>query len=276
MDEIMVKELKKWYVVFNGPFPGIYYDWYKAAPHCQKISGVTHRAYATKEEAEKALKDHKELEKSRNKIYLGPRTFSETTRSKTPERAPMKILGRIPSSFDDLPIISRKEHELQIQFSEEKFHENFNILKNWTNEEKINCFYRVSRNGFGLKAIITHGASQILAFNMVQFGLIECIYLSTNSEEISLFPVALKDVVQSFKRNIARERAIYLKIYSAYHNFSTTQPAMHCVYNGLSNHQYPLMDEEREENFSEEQINMIIANQLAIIYSQCQSINKNS
>lgn len=148
-------------MVFNGPFPGIYDDWYKAVPHCQKISGVTHRAYATKEEAEKALKDHKELDKSRNKIYLGPRTFSETTRSKAPERAPMKILGRIPFFLDDLPIISRKEHELQVQFSEEKFQENFNRLKNWTNEEKNNCFYMVSRNGFGLKVVITPGASPI-------------------------------------------------------------------------------------------------------------------
>jgi len=43
-------------------------------------------------------------------------------------------------SLDDLPIISRKEHELQVQFSEENFQENFNRLKNWTNEEKINCF----------------------------------------------------------------------------------------------------------------------------------------
>jgi len=44
-------------VVSNKPFLGIYDDWYKAAPHCQKISGVTNKAYATKEEAEKALKD---------------------------------------------------------------------------------------------------------------------------------------------------------------------------------------------------------------------------
>ena len=140
IDEIIVRGPKKWYVVLNGPFPGIYDDWYKAAPHCQKIAGITHQAYATKEEAEKALKDHKELEKSRNEIYLGPRTFSETTRSKAPERTPKKILGRIASSLDDLPIISRKEHELQVQFSEENFQENFNRLKNWTNEEKINCF----------------------------------------------------------------------------------------------------------------------------------------
>jgi len=276
IDEIIVRGPKKWYVVLNGPFPGIYDDWYKVAPHFQKIFGVTHRAYATKEEAEKALKDPKELDKSGNEIYLGPRTFSETIRSKAPERAPMKILGRIPSSLDDLPIISRKEHELQVQFSEEKFQENFNRLKNWTNEEKINCFYMVSKNGFGLKAVITPEASPILAFNMFQFGLIQCIYLSANFEEISLFPVTLKEVVQSYKRNIARERSIYLKFYSAYPDFSTNQPAMHFVQIGINNHQYPLMDEAREEILSEEQIDMIIANQLASIFSQFQSITKNS
>jgi hypothetical protein len=95
----------------------------------------------------------------------------------------------------------------------------------------------VSRNGFAIKAIITSGASQILTFNMFQFGLIECIYLSANFEEISLFPIALKEVVQSFKRNIARERSSHLKFYySAYPDFSTNQPAMHFVHIGLSNH----------------------------------------
>lgn len=207
---------------------------------------------------------------------MGPRTFSETTRSKAPKRAPMKILGKIPASLDGLPIISKKEHELQIQFLEEKFNENFNRLKNWTNEEKINCFYMVSINGFGVKTIITPGALQILAFNMFQFRLIERIYLSANYEEVSLFPVALKDVIQSFKRNIERKGAIYLKFYSAYPYFSTNHPTMHCVYIGLRNHQYSLMNEAREENFSEEQINMIIANQLASIYYQRQLTNKNS
>jgi len=51
---------------------------------------------------------------------------------------------------------------------------------------------------------------------------------------------------------------------------------MHFVQIGINNHQYPLMDEAREEIFSEVQINMIIANQLGSIFSQCQSITKNS
>jgi hypothetical protein len=57
LEEIKISKHKKWYVVFNGPFPGIYDDWFKAAPHCQKISGVHHEAFATREEAQKALKE---------------------------------------------------------------------------------------------------------------------------------------------------------------------------------------------------------------------------
>jgi activator of HSP90 ATPase len=42
----------------------------------------------------------------------------------------MKILGKISASLDNFSIISRKEHEMQIQFSEEKFKENFTRLNN--------------------------------------------------------------------------------------------------------------------------------------------------
>src|SRR4051812_1369561 len=155
-----LKERKKWYAVFNRPFPGIYDECYKAAPHCTKISRVTYKGYATKEEAEKTMNDHRELEKSRKEIYLGPRTFSETTKNNARERTSMKILGRIPSSLDNLSIMSRKEHENQVKISEEKFMENFKRLTYWTEKENTNCFYMVDRKFFGVKTIITPRASQ--------------------------------------------------------------------------------------------------------------------
>ncbi|XP_058745422.1 uncharacterized protein LOC131618178 [Vicia villosa] len=276
LEEIKLKEPKKWYVVFNGPFPGIYDEWYKAAPHCTKISGVTYKGYATKEEAEKAMNDHRESEKSRKEIYLGPRTFSETTKNNAPERTSMKILGRIPSSLDNLPIMSRKEHENQVKFSEEKFKENLKRLTYWTEKENTNCFYMVDRKLFGVKAIITPGASQLLTFNMFQFGLIECLYLSKNLEEINLFPYNFKESVQNFKKNIAGERNIYLKFYSAYPDFTTNQPAKHFVFIGVSNNQFPLRDDSKEEMYDDDHLNIILSNQLSSIFFQCQAIGKNS
>jgi hypothetical protein len=277
LEEIKIAEPRKWHVVFNGPFPGIYDDWFKAAPHCQKISGVTHKAYATKEEAEKALKEHNDLERSRKEIYLGPRTFSETARSTQEEKnSTMKILGRIPSSLDNFPIISRREHEAQIQFSQEKFKEYFTRLANWNERERINCFYLVDRKLYGIKAIITQGASPLLVFNMFQFGLIECIYLSKNLEEINMFPSGIKSAVQAYKENIAGERTIYLKFYSAYPDFSTNQSAKHFIYTGISNNNYPLMDEPTRREYNEEEYDRILVNQLISIYTQCLAIGKDS
>jgi hypothetical protein len=49
----------------------------------------------------------------------------------------------------------------------------------------------VDRKLFGIKVIITPGASPLLVFNMFQFGLIECLYLSNNLEEINMLPGAI-------------------------------------------------------------------------------------
>lgn len=67
--------------------------------------------------------DHQELEKSRKEIYLGPKTFSETTKNNALQRTSMKILGRI-SSLDNFPIMSQREHEVQVKVSKENFKKN--------------------------------------------------------------------------------------------------------------------------------------------------------
>lgn len=138
-------------------------------------------------------------------------------------------------TLDNYQITSRKYHEIQVQFSEEKFQEHFGRLTNWSEKEKNNCFYLVDRKLFGLKTVITPGAPQVLTFNVFQFGLIDCLYISNNLEEIELFPHGIKESVQNFQRNIAKERTIFLKFYSAYPDFTTKQPAKHFVTIGVSN-----------------------------------------
>ncbi|GJX28089.1 enzymatic polyprotein [Tanacetum coccineum] len=49
-------EKPKWYVIFNGPFRGIYTDWATASTHIIGKS-VSHKSYLTKEAAEKALEE---------------------------------------------------------------------------------------------------------------------------------------------------------------------------------------------------------------------------
>ena len=60
---------QKWYVIFNGPFRGVYRNWAITSSHIVG-QNVTHKSYPTKEVAEIALKESyktvatKEVQKS--------------------------------------------------------------------------------------------------------------------------------------------------------------------------------------------------------------------
>lgn len=112
-----------------------------------------------------------------------------------------------------------------------------------------------------LKQLLRLGMPKTLVFNLFQFGMIKCLYLSTNMEEISLFSYDFKEAVQSFKKNIARERTIFFK---------------HFVYIGISNNNFPPMDEPKWEIYSEEQMKIVIASQLTSIFIQYQAIGRES
>nr|GFC96136.1 enzymatic polyprotein [Tanacetum cinerariifolium] len=76
-------EKPKWYVIFNGPFRGIYTDWATSSTHIIKKS-VSHKSYLTKEAAEKALEESyktiatKETQKSKQFVSLNQHLQSQT------------------------------------------------------------------------------------------------------------------------------------------------------------------------------------------------------
>jgi hypothetical protein len=92
----------------------------------------------------------------------------------------------------------------------------------------------VDRKIYGVKAVLLPGTPATLAFNLFQFGLIDNMYLSPSLEELSLFLHYFKKAVQMFKKNVSKDRGIFLKYFPAYPDFITKQPAKHLVYIGTS------------------------------------------
>nr|GEV63442.1 enzymatic polyprotein [Tanacetum cinerariifolium] len=76
---------QKWYVIFNGPFRGIYNDWAIANTYIIGKS-VSHKIYITKEAAEKALgKSYKtvtteEVQKSQQFVSINQHLQSQTAK----------------------------------------------------------------------------------------------------------------------------------------------------------------------------------------------------
>jgi hypothetical protein len=222
-------------------------------------------------------KSEENLKAKEKEIYLGPRTFSETIKTSPFPISNLKVLGKLPRfTLDDFQITSRKEQDSHVQFSEENFKNHLKRLIDWNENEKVNCFYMVDRKNYGVKAVLLPGTPATLAFNLFQFGLIDNMYLSPNLDELSLFPHYLKEAVQMYKKNVSKDRGIFLKYFSAYPDFITKQTAKHLIYIGISNNSYPLKDEPTEITYDEEQITSVLINQLASIFFQCQNIGKDS
>ncbi|GJY94896.1 enzymatic polyprotein [Tanacetum coccineum] len=76
---------QKWYVIFNGPFRGIYNDWAISSTHIIGKS-VSHKSYLTKEAAEKALGESyktvttEEVQKSQQFVSLNQHLQSQTAK----------------------------------------------------------------------------------------------------------------------------------------------------------------------------------------------------
>jgi hypothetical protein len=66
----------------------------------------------------------------------------------------------------------------------------------------------VDKKLFGIKALITPGASPLLVFNMFRFGLIECLYLSKNLEEINMLPGPIK-MQFNYTKTILPEKELF-------------------------------------------------------------------
>ena len=77
-----------------------------------------------------------------------------------------------------------------------------------------------------------------------------------------------------YKKNVSKDRGIFLKYFSAYPDFITKQPAKHLVYIGISNNSFPLKDEPTGIIYDDDQITSVLVNQLASIFSQCHNIEK--
>ncbi|KAI9072337.1 hypothetical protein K1719_045700 [Acacia pycnantha] len=98
---------KKWYVIFNGSFRGIYKEWHIVAQHIQG-KNVIHKSYPSREEAEKAYK------KSFKEI-AAKEPEKEQERKKLVMRTPPVQISRIPTSreIEDLKkVTSSKFREM--------------------------------------------------------------------------------------------------------------------------------------------------------------------
>jgi hypothetical protein len=208
---------KRWYVVYNGPKPGIYGTWPEASKAISGICGLIHKSFENRIEAEGSYKEFnmpklltpndfiktlvdREGSSYRNKVRDSPPTNRFTFLGKT------TIAGNPTEHFKEG--LRKITPELFFQF--------YNKARVHTGESmEEDCFFTTDRNN-GSRYNLLDGSDPKFVYQLYQCGLIDNIYPSNNLVELSFFPENFKRTIRNFRKRIkAADRPIYLKFYSS-------------------------------------------------------------
>nr|GFC30724.1 enzymatic polyprotein [Tanacetum cinerariifolium]GFC30749.1 enzymatic polyprotein [Tanacetum cinerariifolium] len=170
----------KWYVIFNGPFRGIYTDWATASTHIIGKS-VSHKSYLTKEAAETALEELyktiaiEETQKSKKFVSLNQHLQSQTEK--------LNAFNRMKN------ILTAKEKEEMRRPTIENFQRLLDSLMNYNEVHATILLYPKKRN-IGPKAVFMPEASPKDIYDYYIHGLADTIYINGETlKELQEFPL---------------------------------------------------------------------------------------
>ncbi|GJS63216.1 enzymatic polyprotein [Tanacetum coccineum] len=202
---------QKWYVIFNGPFRGIYNDWAIASTHIIGKS-VSHKSYLTKEAAEKALGESyktvttEEVQKSQQFVSLNQHLQSQTAK-----------LNAI-NKMKNVPTTSEREEMRRP--SVENFQRLWDSLISYNDVHTTMMFYPKKRDT-GQNVLSRQASSRDLSM----------IILSMDLGSFIIFPLASNP--RGLYKNFNKERKLIV-------------PSITIAQLGVSNQEYPSKDVNME------------------------------
>lgn len=228
---------KKWYVIFNGPFRGIYTDWSIASHH---ITGqnVTHKSYPTKEAAKQAFDEaYKTVATEKVQTSKAFTTLNQSHLEKLTKLNSMNLIKNLPTSL---------EKEIGKKPTPEKFQQCWDNLVNYTEAHTTLLFYPKNR-AIGPKAIFFPGAEPELIQKYFIHGFIDSLYINgTTLREIQELPSKIQNIVRHYNDTFAHQRTIFLRFHSSYPIFNKEQqlliPSIFIAQLGVSNGNHPPKD----------------------------------
>ncbi|XP_042753650.1 uncharacterized protein LOC122195670 [Lactuca sativa] len=262
------KNIKKWYVIFNGENKGVYDDWGIASSYILG-KNIIHKSYRTKNEAETAyneaykavITDNVKCSKT---VLLTPQ---KSTSSFTPQK-PVSIprsLNQLNAKIALESILSTKEKEAMKKPSAKKFAELWDSLISYTEVHSLMGFYPVARRP-GPKAVFLADLSDPMTlWDYFIHGFIDTIYLEgTNLHCVSEFPSAVQTIIRNYKIRFAKqERGLFIKMHSSYPIFDEDSqlivPSITFANMGISNGSKPTKDDLPRESPTQDHLIFALA-----------------
>nr|GEW68164.1 enzymatic polyprotein [Tanacetum cinerariifolium] len=232
---------QKWYVIFNGPFRGIYNDWAIVSTHIIGKS-VSYKSYLTNEAAEKALGESyktvttEEVQKLQQFVSLNQHLQSQTTK--------LNVINRMKN----VPTPSEKEEMRRP--SVEKLQRLWDSIISYNDVHTTMMFYPKTRETEA-KAVFFPQASPKDVYDYFIHGLVDSLYFhGNNPKELQEFPPKVQNAIKVYNDLFAKGRELYLKMHSSFPIFNKERklivPSVKIAQLGVSNQDYPSKDVNME------------------------------
>nr|QOJ37923.1 ORF6 protein [Grapevine-associated caulimovirus] len=260
------KQLQKWYVVYNGPNPGIYASWPEASKAISGISGLIHKSFTNRIDAEGSLANYR----------MPKLTFAQKVVQPVQPKNKFTFIGNI-SKPTKVTIEGIKEELRTI--SPEKFFELYNKARKHSGESmEEDCFFTTDVMNTS-KYNLLEGSDPKFAYQLFQCGLIENVYPSSNLMELQYFPENFKKAIRNFRRRVkATDRPVYLNFTSSLVDWTDLGEVLtpyHFIKLGLAspNREVKTPQVLEEKVFSIESLYDERARSLLKIYKELKKIN---
>lgn len=188
---------EKYYVIFNGPFRGIYRDWHTVARLTQGMSKILHKSYNTEEEANKAFAE------SNKEITTSIPTTSQITTLNKPEAT----IAKIPTFQERL----QQKQKMSVQ----AFKNYWKSITKYSEAATTLGFYPTNRSNTP-KVVFVPGAAPMTIYQYFRYGFTDTIYF-TSEQAFSEFPQKFQNAIKFFKTKVVKEeKVLFLRTHTSY------------------------------------------------------------
>lgn len=207
---------KNYYVVFNGPYPGIYLNWDLAEQAVKGHSGVKHKKFKSYDEAKAAASIFTTSEQKAPLELIRDNSRINPYKTALAKVSNLKIIGKLPAKQQvEFHLEEDSDFDIKVTNTWEDFAYLYSIARNATpkqfQEEK---FYTTDKNNISYINIFP-GADPELPYEAYQFGLLSTIYPGDKLEEIQHFPENFRTAILQFKKKcLSKTQQIFIKFQS--------------------------------------------------------------
>nr|WUF06584.1 caulimovirus viroplasmin [Angelica bushy stunt virus]WUF06591.1 caulimovirus viroplasmin [Angelica bushy stunt virus] len=210
--------IKNYYVVFNGPYPGIYTSWNIAEKAVKGRSGVQHRKFKDFAEAKAAAAIFTNSEQIAPLELILDDSRINPYKMALEKISNLKVIGKkVPVAKQQVEFILEEDtdFDVKVENTYEDFSYIYSVARRATPQQfEQEHFFTTDKSNLSYINAFPSVHPE-LVYESYSFGLLNIVYPSESMEEIKLFPEQFRKAILQFRKKcLSKDQSVFIKFQS--------------------------------------------------------------